>query len=406
MQSSARLRKWLGLGAILCIVGIVYIRSAAQVTRLPAPVPVPAPRHGTGLQGLYDVTDPFLMRSYITNPAQLIMRDRNVSLLLAQVISVQPAGANVPNQGGYPVVKGGRFQVIETLDGPPIVGTLDVINTLPRGFNPLHFGPPPPEANVMRNGELWILFYHNQRREINPDSSFWLTEPADPVLSDFRVHQAWMRRQDGALAMLEMERAVQNAKLTYSQRFTALLTLQPYSKTPSADAASAQAKMVLYKKIVTDLFADGTLPANLGQQVVRMAAIDLTHELKPDSYDTLQLQALLNIVANSRDDQCAGNAASKLISVVDYQVSPVDRPVIYFCPEIVKVLEEREAADSKSGKINTVGGILSNLHLAGGGSLQEIAHNNPNNQAAVVIRKIPPIGDSEIARKIVAASRK
>jgi len=76
---------------------------------------------------------------------------------------------------------------------------------------------------------------------------------------------------------------------------------------------------------------------------------DLTHELKPDSPDTLQLRALMSMVTNSADTNVVDEAANRLYFVMIQQPLRTGRRVSYCCPELVGVLEDRQTADFKKG---------------------------------------------------------
>jgi len=170
-------------------------------------------------------------------------------------------------------------------------------------------------------------------------------------------------------------------------------------RTHTPDATDIVKKSEISKRAVTTLLSDGSLPLQIRLQAIHMTTIDLTRELAPNSMDTLQARALSGMVENCSEDAVVDEAANRLYFVMVQQPIHPGRNEIYYCPEIVKTLERRQALDFETGTTSYASRTLANLDLIHRRKPEDLPITN---QVAVIIRNIPPIGNSDLAKRITA----
>lgn len=395
MKSSAYVsrRPLTGLASVLAVASVasmaVYHRTAASAADLPLPVP----RSRKDYKGW----------EQRTNPWRIVTATSQQTVVLAQVTSVQAYHTFGLRSGEFSPIISGRCQVIETLCGTPIRGELTIVNPSEEEQQPKPFGWQGPVATrVMRKGELWVLFCNHNHNEVDKFGSFWLTGPTDPMLGIARMSRDYRARRDYDRAAHELTDIIQDPKRTQLERYAAALTLTMVLDTLTPGTADVTQKSEISKKVVTTLLGDGSLPLQIRLQLIHMTAIDLTNELKPDSMDTLQLRALLSMVKHSTDGAVVDEAANRLYFVMVQQPIRNGRNEIYYCPEIVRTLEQRQAADSASGFATYVARTLNNLDLIHRRKAEDLPKTS---DVTVIIRKIPPIGNSDLAKRITTATR-
>ncbi len=383
-------------GAALILAAVVCMGFRQQET-MDLSLPVPPP-----------LASPPPWRDNRNGLSELATAGAGACLVLAQVISVKvdPTGPRA-RPGSAPEVSSGRLHIIETLVGHPVSGDVQIVNPVADRRPYWNHGSPPTQ--VMRPGELWILRYDSSRaQQLNGYGSQWLTGPSDPIIHECRYYAACMRRTDSAAVMNEVAAQVRNALLSDERKHLALQILSDYGGTRAAVFNPSTPHIAECRRVVTALLAAPNLPNDIRVALYRMTSIDLSHEVAAGSYEAIQLQYLLHVVANSHDDGLV-NAAAEALYYVEY--NPIREQALgtlYYCPEIIETLEERKAVDEVNGTRGSfVTRTLGNLDLAQHrtiAQLKYIADTAASPRRHIVIRHPVPAGHSALSQRVMDAA--
>ena len=266
-------------------------------------------------------------------------------------------------------VLSGHLQILETLSGPPMRGTVDVDNTDPemakRGVLPMAANSSLPILTQgMRLGEYWIVYYNHNKHEVdNKHGCLALTGLDDPVLTAYRrfhelnslPDQEEATRQ--TIGVLRTPQETLQAQMYALNAFLMRRYAVRFSATPESQVASKA-----YNHTLNDLI---TAPDTL--QIVRHSLweniwIDMAKPIPPDSQEAFQLHYLLHTVRQGTERE-AGEAAEKLVRIIIQS----DPTMHTFDPEIMQALRYRDAADQAAtdGGGSFISRCLSNLKLVG-----------------------------------------
>ena len=266
-------------------------------------------------------------------------------------------------------VLSGHLQILETLSGPPMHGTVDVDNTDPelakRGVLPMAANSSLPILTQgMRLGEYWVVVYDHNKHEVdNQHGCLALTGLDDPMLAAYRrfhALNALSDQEEATQQIIEVMRTPQETLQAQMYALNAFLMRRyavRFSTTPEGQRASKA-----YNRTLNDLI---TAPDTL--QIVRYALwgniwIDMAKPIPPDSEEAFQLHYLLHTVRQGTERE-AGEAAEKLVRIIIQS----DHTMHTFDPEIVQALRDRDATDQAAtdGGGSFISRCLSNLKLVG-----------------------------------------
>ncbi len=364
---------------------------------LDLPLPIPPPLASQPLE-----------RGTHSGLSVLASAGSGMSLVLAQVISVKldPTGPKVW-QGSPIEVSSGRLQIIETLIGPPVSGDVQIANPAVDRKSAWNHGSPPTQ--VMRPGELWILRYDpRQAQHINGHRCQWLTGTSDPIIQEYRYYAACMRRTDSVAVMNKMAAQVRNASLSHERRHLALRILSDYGGTRAAVFNPLTPHIEECRRVVTELLAEPNLPDDIRIELFRMTSVDISHDPAVGSYEAIQLQYLLRVVANSHSDALVNSAAEALYYVECNPIREQANGALYHCPEILEALEERKATDDVNGTRGSfVTRTLNNLDLAQHRTMAQLKYNMDSTVSPrrhIVIRHPVSVGRSALSKRVMDAA--
>jgi hypothetical protein len=394
--------RWILAGTALLLAAIVYyLRPVLAAGGAPDTLlPLPPPR-----------TQLDLVRSLQT----LIMASHTEkSVALARVIAVERGDVRqlVPNpekadrQQREAAVRflptshietlGGRFQVLETLYGPPPPRWLQVdhreyFRRMAKLNGAWGSGPGEPATTVMQKGEYWLLVYNPQTRAVETGYSeaTWLNGPDDPLLRFYRRYLDWRARARDPRLLEEVRTVLLNPTEPEPLRHAALSMM---ADLVDWDCYGFYRKpdYPYFLRVLRQLFAQTNLPRELQHRAMDLIRIDVRREVAAGSDEAFLLRYLLGIVGREQDGTTLDRAADVLYFITGETETIEGRMTHFYFPDIIAALEKREAFDRshRPDGLSYVSRTLGNLELAGRRWMPKV-EPGPNAAPAVVVRRLP-----------------